>query len=109
MPHPDKDELDRLFPAIREYQELATRHGIADIFQDNGGKILQALLTLNLRILPGREGNDAIDDEGNGVAVAIRPWTVTSTASRSVIIHASPTNSSTGAAGARLACIDIDT
>lgn len=36
-----------------------------DIFQDNGGKVLQVLILLGLKILPGREGNDAIDAEGN--------------------------------------------
>ena len=50
---------------MRLYQELATKHGIFDIFQDNGGKILQVLLLVGLRGLPGREGNDAVDDEGN--------------------------------------------
>lgn len=63
--HPDKAILDELFPYIRHYQELASKHGIGDIFQDNGGKLLQVLLVLGLKVLPGREGNDAIDDEGN--------------------------------------------
>jgi hypothetical protein len=62
-PHPDKAKLDALFPAIREYQALATAHGIGDIFQDNGGKLLQLVLTLGLRVLPGREGADAIDEQ----------------------------------------------
>ena len=53
-----------LFPSIRAYQALADLHGIDDIFQDNGGKILQVLLLLNLRQLPGREGNDAVDEAG---------------------------------------------
>ena len=39
--HPDAKLLKRLFPAVREYQKLAMKHGIPDIFQDNGGKILQ--------------------------------------------------------------------
>ena len=64
-PHPDSDLLVKLFPAIRLYQELASKHGIHDIFQDNGGKILQVLLLVGLVGLPGREGNDAVDDEGN--------------------------------------------
>jgi hypothetical protein len=64
-PHPDSALLIELFPAVRIYQELASKHGINDIFQDNGGKILQVLLLLGLRVLPGREGNDAVDDEGN--------------------------------------------
>ncbi len=49
---------------VREYQRLATKHGIADIFQDNGGKILQVTLLLGLKVLPGREGNDAVDENG---------------------------------------------
>lgn len=65
MPHPDKAILDELFPYIQRYQELATKHGINDIFQDNGGKILQVLLVTGLVILPGREGNDAVDEFGN--------------------------------------------
>lgn len=65
IPHPDKAMLDEIFPAIQKYQELAAKHGINDIFQDNGGKLLQVLLILNLKCLPGREGNDAVDDEGN--------------------------------------------
>jgi transcriptional regulator with XRE-family HTH domain len=62
--HPDKVKLDRLFPYIREYQELASQHGIGDIFQDNGGKLLQALLILNLTYIGRREGNDAKDELG---------------------------------------------
>lgn len=63
---PDRDakRLVELWPAIEQYQELACKHGIDDIFQDNGGKILQVLLILGLKILPGREGNDAIDASG---------------------------------------------
>lgn len=64
-PHPDSALLVELFPAIRLYQELASKHGIHDIFQDNGGKLLQVLLLVGLRSLPGREGNDAVDEEGN--------------------------------------------
>lgn len=63
--HDDKKVLDKLFPAIREYQKLASTHGIDDIFQDNGGKLLQTLLILNLRNTDSREGNDAVDDKGN--------------------------------------------
>lgn len=62
--HPDKKKMDALIPAIREYQALASKHGIGDIFQDNGGKLLQLVLTLGLKVLPGREGNDARDDAG---------------------------------------------
>ncbi len=62
--HPDFQELLSLWPAIVEYQVLATKHGVGDIFQDNGGKLLQVLLILNLKILAGREGNDAVDALG---------------------------------------------
>ena len=64
-PHPDKARLDALLPYIQAYQQLAAEHGINDIFQDNGGKLLQVLLITGLRSLPGRLGNDAVDDEGN--------------------------------------------
>jgi len=64
-PHPDKAILDRLFPHIRKYQELASKHGVHDIFQDNGGKLLQLSLITGLKILPSREGNDARDEQGN--------------------------------------------
>jgi hypothetical protein len=63
--HPDKHILDELFPYLRQYQELANAHGINDIFQDNGGKLLQVLLITGLDVLPGREGNDAKDADGN--------------------------------------------
>lgn len=63
--HPDKHILDALFPHIRQYQALAEKHGINDIFQDNGGKLLQVILTTSLEVLPGREGNDARDSAGN--------------------------------------------
>lgn len=63
-PHPDAKLLKRLFPSIRTYQELATKHGILDIFQDNGGKLLQVCLILGLTVLKSREGNDAVDEDG---------------------------------------------
>ena len=63
-PHPDTAEMERLLPHIREYQALASKHGIGDIFQDNGGKLLQLLLVTGLKCLGSREGNDALDEEG---------------------------------------------
>ena len=64
-PHVDSARMRQLFPSIVEYQRLAVEHGINDIFQDNGGKILQVLLITGLKVLPGREGNDAVDENGN--------------------------------------------
>jgi hypothetical protein len=63
-PHPDFERLRALWPAIEQYQALAAQHGIDDIFQDNGGKILQVLLLLDLKTLGAREGNDAVDKAG---------------------------------------------
>lgn len=63
-PHNDYDELQMLKPAVQKYQALADRHGIADIFQDNGGKLLELLLLTGLKGKPGREGNDAVDENG---------------------------------------------
>ena len=60
----DKATLNAIWPFIRKYQDLATKNGINDIFQDNGGKLLQVLLELDLKVLEGREGNDAEDANG---------------------------------------------
>ena len=65
MPHEDAELLKELFPAVRLYQQLAVKHGIPDIFQDNGGKLLQVCLILGLTVLKSREGNDATDEHGN--------------------------------------------
>ena len=64
MMHADKKKMERIWPSLVEYQKLATEHGIDDIFQDNGGTILQVLLITGLRRVVGREGNDAVDDDG---------------------------------------------
>ena len=60
----DKEVLNKLYTHVRLYQKLADKHGIGDIFQDNGGKLLQVLLISGLKVLPGREGNDAVDENG---------------------------------------------
>jgi hypothetical protein len=62
--HRDKKDLDKIFPHLRLLQKLATKHGIPDIFQDNGGKYLQLALVTGLTLLKSREGNDAIDETG---------------------------------------------
>ena len=63
-PHVDLQQLIELLPSVRAYQRLADKHGIGDIFQDNGGKLLQLLLLTGLENLPAREGNDAKDETG---------------------------------------------
>lgn len=57
--------LNMILPHVRRLQQLADANGINDVFQDNGGKLLQVLLHTGLKILPGREGNDAVDAFGN--------------------------------------------
>lgn len=61
----DREKFERLLPYIREYQELANKHNINDVFQDNGGKYVQILMTLGLTTDGAREGNDARDADGN--------------------------------------------
>lgn len=88
-PHPDKEILDRLFPHIREYQKLAQEHGIGDIFQDNGGKLLQIALITGLKLLLSREGNDAVDE--NGREYELKSVNVLLTRSFSTHHHMNPT------------------
>lgn len=85
----DQETLENLFFYVRQYQELANKHGIGDIFQDNGGKLLQVLLISGLRILPGREGNDAIDE--NGREYELKSVNINLTKSFSTHHHMNPT------------------
>jgi hypothetical protein len=61
----DLERLAGALTGVQQLQDLATEYGIEDVFQDNGGKVLQVLIVLGLRGSPGREGNDALDAEGN--------------------------------------------
>ena len=85
----DLKKIKSLFPYIRKYQELASEYGINDIFQDNGGKILQMLLVTGLQALPGREGNDAIDK--NGQEYELKSVNISLTQSFSTHHHMNPT------------------
>lgn len=60
----DIEKINDLFPSIRAFQELASKYSINDIFQDNGGKLLQLLLITGLTNMPDREGNDAVNSAG---------------------------------------------
>ncbi|GEM_PF-162120 len=71
------ERMQDAFQKVQELQRLAGEYGIADIFQDNGGKVLQVLIMLGLRISPGREGNDAVDDEGNEYELKTVNYTLT--------------------------------
>lgn len=87
-PHLDHLKLRKLLPCIQKLQKLASRHGIDDIFQDNGGKILQILLHTGLTILPGREGNDARDE--NGLEYELKSVNIRLTQSFSTHHHMNP-------------------
>lgn len=58
------NELEALWENLNGLSQLAQRYGISDIFQDNGAKVLQQLIYLNMNFLPGREGNDCISNSG---------------------------------------------
>lgn len=58
------EKINKLWTNLCELSEFAQSFGINDIFQDNGAKTLQQLLFLNLHNLQGREGNDAVDANG---------------------------------------------
>jgi hypothetical protein len=87
--HPDLELFLNLYESVLELQELATRHGIDDIFQDNGGKLLQVLLITGLEALPGREGNDARDPTGQ--EYELKSVNVLRTKSFSTHHHINPT------------------
>lgn len=82
-------QLVDLWGAIEAYQFLASKHGIDDIFQDNGGKLLQLLLITGLQNLPEREGNDARDADGN--EYELKTVNILKTKSFSTNHHLNPT------------------
>lgn len=57
-------KLELLWNNLHDLSTLAKKFGIEDIFQDNGAKVLQQLIYLNMKFLPGREGNDCISQSG---------------------------------------------
>lgn len=58
------EKINQLWTGLHELEAFANEHSIEDIFQDNGAKVLQQLIYLNMKILPGREGNDSISVSG---------------------------------------------
>lgn len=56
--------LETIWDNLHELSKMAKEFGIDDIFQDNGAKILQQLVYLNMDFLHGREGNDCISHSG---------------------------------------------
>lgn len=60
----DKTSVDILWRQLHTLQSIAMDFGIENIFQDNGAEILQQLIYLNMKAVPGREGNDGVDVNG---------------------------------------------
>lgn len=60
----DIDKLNKIWDNLKDLAQMANEFGIKDIFQDNGAKVLQQLVYLNMKALPGRERNDAISSSG---------------------------------------------
>lgn len=56
--------FEALWESLKPLSEMASEFGIDDIFQDNGAKVLQQLVYLNMKPLQGREGNDCISNSG---------------------------------------------
>lgn len=83
------DVFNQIFPSLQMLQDVAAQNGINDIFQDNGGKLLQVLLITGLKNLPGREGNDDVDAEGR--EYELKSVNVSLTRSFSTHHHMNPT------------------
>lgn len=60
----DKTTVDILWKQLGTLQDVSEEFGIENIFQDNGAEILQQLIYLNMKAVPGREGNDGVDING---------------------------------------------
>lgn len=83
--NPDLAVLEQAMNDVQRLQDLAVKYGIGDIFQDNGGKVLQTLIILGLKQLGGREGNDAVDADGN--EYELKTLNISLGASRGVTTH----------------------
>lgn len=58
------DKIERLWQGLHDLADMAKEYGIEDMLQDNGVKVLQQLVYLNMEFLPGREGNDSRTKSG---------------------------------------------
>ena len=56
--------LESLWGNLTALSDMAKEYGIEDMLQDNGLKVMQQLIYLNMDLLPGREGNDSISPSG---------------------------------------------
>ncbi len=58
------ERLEELWENLHDLAEMCEEYGIEDMLQDNGLKVMQQLVYLNMDFLPGREGNDSISRSG---------------------------------------------
>jgi hypothetical protein len=56
--------LEALWSNLHGLSDMCKEYGIEDMLQDNGLKVMQQLVYLNMNFLPGREGNDSISSSG---------------------------------------------
>lgn len=56
--------LEELWENLHDLADMCREYGIEDMLQDNGLKVMQQLVYLDMDFLPGREGNDSISRSG---------------------------------------------
>lgn len=56
--------LEELWDGLHALQDMCHEYGIEDMLQDNGLKVMQQLVYMNMDFLPGREGNDSVSRSG---------------------------------------------
>lgn len=82
----------------------------ADGLDTTGGHYNDTAGTANPVVAPDTEVwlDFTVTPGGNGHSIARVPFLVAPNGAGSVVVHANPTNPTTGAAGTKLACIGID-
>ncbi len=58
------ERLENLWANLQALADMCKEYGIEDMLQDNGLKVMQQLVYLNMDFLPGREGNDSVSNSG---------------------------------------------
>lgn len=71
--------MNEICQAIQNLQDIAIKYGIVDVSQDNNARLIQILALTGLKILPGRTGNDAIDEAGREYEIKTTSGTAFST------------------------------
>lgn len=56
--------INSSFEKFKGLEDFTSKNGIEDIFQDNGAKVIQQIVIADFKVLPCREGNDAVDSNG---------------------------------------------